>query len=136
MLWLFPLFAFTFGAIVGTFLNVVIHRDPREESIVFPPATARTATRPSSRTTTSRSSLPLAPRPLPRVPRTDQRPLSPVELANGALLPGALPAHGHVTPGFLPLAALVSMTLALIYIDLEIQILPDVIDSPASPSDC
>ena len=28
--------AFALGAIVGSFLNVVIHRVPREESIVFP----------------------------------------------------------------------------------------------------
>src|SRR5256885_7420081 len=31
-------FAFLFGAITGSFLNVVIHRYPREESIVFPPS--------------------------------------------------------------------------------------------------
>src|SRR6476469_7697612 len=31
-----PFFAFALGAIVGSFLNVVIHRYPREESIVFP----------------------------------------------------------------------------------------------------
>jgi leader peptidase (prepilin peptidase)/N-methyltransferase len=30
------LFVFAFGAIVGSFLNVVIHRVPNEESIVFP----------------------------------------------------------------------------------------------------
>jgi len=29
-------FVFAFGAIVGSFLNVVIHRVPRGESIVFP----------------------------------------------------------------------------------------------------
>src|SRR5437764_1808675 len=29
-------YAFAIGAIVGSFLNVVIHRYPREESIVFP----------------------------------------------------------------------------------------------------
>lgn len=29
-------FIFVFGAIVGSFLNVVIHRVPREESIIFP----------------------------------------------------------------------------------------------------
>src|SRR5256885_9357207 len=35
-----PIFTYiiagTFGAIIGSFLNVVIHRVPREESIVFP----------------------------------------------------------------------------------------------------
>lgn len=30
------LFAFIFGSAIGSFLNVVIHRVPREESIVFP----------------------------------------------------------------------------------------------------
>src|SRR5438045_5845451 len=35
---LLSIFAFALGAIVGSFLNVVIHRYPREESIVFPPS--------------------------------------------------------------------------------------------------
>ena len=30
------IFIFLFGAVVGSFLNVVIHRVPLEESIVFP----------------------------------------------------------------------------------------------------
>jgi leader peptidase (prepilin peptidase)/N-methyltransferase len=30
------LFSFAFGAVVGSFLNVVIHRLPRDESIVYP----------------------------------------------------------------------------------------------------
>ncbi len=30
------IFVFAFGAIVGSFLNVVIHRVPNEESIIFP----------------------------------------------------------------------------------------------------
>jgi leader peptidase (prepilin peptidase)/N-methyltransferase len=34
--WFFPLCAFTFGACVGSFLNVVIYRVPKEESIVRP----------------------------------------------------------------------------------------------------
>ncbi|MDH3494381.1 MAG: prepilin peptidase, partial [Acidobacteriota bacterium] len=34
--WLGYLGIFLFGAIVGSFLNVVIHRVPRGESIVFP----------------------------------------------------------------------------------------------------
>ena len=35
-LWVACLFVAMFGAIIGSFLNVVIHRLPREESIVFP----------------------------------------------------------------------------------------------------
>lgn len=35
-LWLTCVFVAVFGAIIGSFLNVVIHRLPREESIVFP----------------------------------------------------------------------------------------------------
>jgi leader peptidase (prepilin peptidase)/N-methyltransferase len=34
--WLFFIFAFVFGAVVGSFLNVCIYRLPRGESIVFP----------------------------------------------------------------------------------------------------
>ncbi|REJ78572.1 MAG: prepilin peptidase [Acidobacteria bacterium] len=34
--WIGYVFTFVFGAVVGSFLNVVIHRVPREESIVFP----------------------------------------------------------------------------------------------------
>ncbi len=35
-LWLTGVFVAIFGAIIGSFLNVVIHRLPRDESIVFP----------------------------------------------------------------------------------------------------
>src|SRR5207237_4304683 len=52
-----------------------------------------------------------------------------VELAN-ALFYLALFMHTGATIGFLLLAAIVSMTIALIFIDAEIQILPDVIDLP------
>lgn len=35
---LFPATAFVFGAMIGSFLNVVIHRVPKNESIVSPPS--------------------------------------------------------------------------------------------------
>ncbi|MES2695122.1 MAG: prepilin peptidase [Verrucomicrobiota bacterium] len=34
--WFFPLFVFVFGACVGSFLNVVIYRVPKHESVVTP----------------------------------------------------------------------------------------------------
>ncbi len=118
------------GAIVGSFLNVVIHRYPREESIVFPPSKCPHCGTPI--------------KPYDNIPilgylwllgrcRACRAPISPryplVELAN-ALFYLALFQRTGLTWGFLPLAALVSMTICLIYIDLEIQILPDVIDLP------
>ena len=130
MTWLFPATAAALGAIVGSFLNVVIHRYPREESIVFPPSKC-----PHCGTHI---------KPWDNVPilaylwllgrcRACRAPISPryplVELAN-ALFYLAIFLRTGLTWGFIPIAALVSMTICLIYIDLEIQILPDVIDLP------
>ena len=50
-------FVFTLGAIIGSFLNVVIHRVPNEQSIVFPNSACPDAERRSRHTTTSRSQL-------------------------------------------------------------------------------
>jgi leader peptidase (prepilin peptidase)/N-methyltransferase len=36
--WFFPLVAFFFGACIGSFLNVVIYRVPKDESVVSPPS--------------------------------------------------------------------------------------------------
>lgn len=127
---LLPAMAAVLGAIVGSFLNVVIHRYPREESIVFPPSKC-----PDCGTHI---------KPYDNVPilgylwllgrcRACRAPISPryplVELAN-ALFYLAIFQRTGTTWGFLPIAALVSMTICLVYIDLEIQILPDVIDLP------
>ncbi|RTH97623.1 prepilin peptidase, partial [Thermus scotoductus] len=35
---MWSLFALLLGLVVGSFLNVVIHRIPRKESIAFPPS--------------------------------------------------------------------------------------------------
>ena len=130
MTWFYLALAFGLGAIIGSFLNVVIHRYPREESIVFPP----------SRCPHCATQI----KPYDNVPIVawlwlggkcracrggiDARyPL--VELAN-ALFYVAIFQRTGLTPGFLAIAALVSMTIVLIYIDLDIQILPDVIDLP------
>lgn len=37
--WLLPLFAFVFGAVVGSFLNVCIYRIPEDRSIIMPGST-------------------------------------------------------------------------------------------------
>ncbi len=130
MTWLFLAAAFALGAIIGSFLNVVIHRYPLSESVVFPPSHC-----PHCNTNI---------KPYDNVPvlswlwlrgrcRACREPISGryplVELAN-ALLYVALFQRTGLTLGFLPLAAFVSMLIVLIYIDLDIQILPDVIDLP------
>jgi leader peptidase (prepilin peptidase) / N-methyltransferase len=127
---LFALYAFALGAIVGSFLNVVVHRYPREESIVFP----------ASRCPACGEKI----RPWDNVPivswillagrcRACRAPISLryplIELAN-ALLWLAAWLHLGLTPAAAVVAIVSSMTIALIFIDAEIQILPDVIDLP------
>src|SRR5213075_2575613 len=127
---LLAFYAFATGAIIGSFLNVVIHRYPREESIVFP----------ASHCPNCNTNI----RWFDNVPilsylvllgrcRSCQAAISPryplVELAN-ALFYLAVYQRTGPTIVFLPVAAIISMTIALIYIDVEIQILPDVIDLP------
>lgn len=125
-----PVFAFALGAIVGSFLNVVIHRYPREESIVFPASHCPHCNVPIR----WYDNIPIVSFAVLlgrcrscRAPISWRYPL--VELAN-ALFYLALYFHTGPTIGFLLVAAVVSMTIALIYVDAEIQILPDVIDLP------
>ncbi|HVS32155.1 MAG TPA: prepilin peptidase [Thermoanaerobaculia bacterium] len=123
--------AFALGAIVGSFLNVVIHRYPREESIVFPAshcASCQTAIKPYDNVPIL-SYLWLRGRCRHcREPFSIRYPL--VELAN-ALFYLAIFQRTGPSVFFLPIAAIVSMLIVLIYIDAEIQILPDVITYPA-----
>ena len=123
-------FAFLFGAIVGSFLNVVIHRYPREESIVFPPSHCPRCDAPirwyDNIPILSYAGL-LGRCRACRQPISWRYPL--VELAN-ALFYLAIFLHTGPQITFVFLAAMVSMLIALIYIDAEIQILPDVIDVP------
>jgi leader peptidase (prepilin peptidase)/N-methyltransferase len=116
-----------FGLLVGSFLNVLIHRLPREESIV----------RPGSRCPACGGRI----RPLDNVPvaswlllagrcRSCRAPISfrypLVELSNGALWVAAFwraPSWGDFASG----AFLCSACLALAWIDFDFQILPDTI---------
>jgi leader peptidase (prepilin peptidase) / N-methyltransferase len=123
-------FAFALGAIVGSFLNVVIHRYPLEESIVFPASHCPYCKAPIR----WYDNIPLLSYAVLRARcRACRMPISAryplVELAN-ALFYLALFLHTGPTIGFPLIAAIVSMTIVLIYIDAEIQILPDVIDLP------
>jgi leader peptidase (prepilin peptidase)/N-methyltransferase len=130
MQFLLAFYAFGIGAIVGSFLNVVIHRYPREESIVFPGSHCPHCDAPIR----WYDNIPIASWIVLggrcracRAPIALRYPL--VELAN-ALFYLALFLHTGPTVAFLPVAAVISMTIALIYIDAEIHMLPDVIDVP------
>ena len=123
-------FAFAYGAIVGSFLNVVIHRYPIEESIVSPPSRCPEC---GARIRWFDNIPILAWLWLRGHCRDCRAPISLryplVELAN-ALFYLAIFLHTGPTFAFLLLAAFVSMLILLIYIDAEIQILPNVIDLP------
>jgi len=119
-----------FGLVVGSFLNVVIHRLPNEKSVVSPPSSCpscggRIAPRDNvpvlswvvlgGRCRSCRAKIAV------------RYPL--VELSNGALwalVLRAAPSWGDAATG----AFLVSASIALLAIDYDHQILPDVITLP------
>lgn len=130
MLMLFAAYVFLLGAITGSFLNVVIHRLPLGESVVFPPSRC-----PSCRERIAPyDNIPVISWLLLRgrcrncgVPISTRYPL--VEAANG-LLWLAVWLHLGTTVSALLLSILLSMIVVLIFIDLDVQFLPDVIDLP------
>lgn len=121
---------FALGAIVGSFLNVVIHRWPLGESIVFPASRCPkclTAIKPYDNVPVV-SWLVLGGRCRAcREPIAVRYPL--VELAN-ALFWLAVFLFTGPSWAFPLVAAVVSLTIVLIFIDLDIHILPDVVDLP------
>lgn len=128
--WIGYLFVFIFGSLVGSFLNVVIHRVPREESIVFP----------NSRCPKCETAI----KPFDNIPilgwlmlggkcRACKEPISPrypaVELLHALLWVLVFWQIGF-TP-FLPVGLIfVSVLVALMFIDAEHMILPNVITYP------
>jgi leader peptidase (prepilin peptidase)/N-methyltransferase len=127
---LLPFYAFALGAIVGSFLNVVIHRYPREESIVFPGSHCPHC----NAAIRWYDNLPILSFLILRARcRACHAPIAVryvlVELAN-ALFYLAIFLRTGPTVVFVLVAAIVSMIITLIYIDAEIQILPDVINLP------
>jgi leader peptidase (prepilin peptidase) / N-methyltransferase len=130
--WFYAAAACAFGAIVGSFLNVVIHRYPREESIVFPASHCphcQTAIKPYDNVPVLSFLWLRGKCRACRGPISVRYPL--VELAN-ALFYLAVFQRTGLSLMFLPLAAVVSMIIVLIYIDADIQILPDVITIPGA----
>ncbi|RNC69870.1 MAG: prepilin peptidase [Desulfuromonadales bacterium] len=124
------IFSFILGAVVGSFLNVCIYRLPAGESVVSPP----------SRCPACGSRI----RPWHNIPiigwlilrgkcRDCGAPISPryplVELLNG-LLTLALFLKFGPSPTFLVLFVFCSALMAITFIDLDHQIIPDVISLP------
>ncbi len=124
------IFTFVFGALVGSFLNVVIHRVPRKESIVFPNSACPKCKNPI--------------KPYDNLPilswlilggkcRKCKEKISPrypaVELLTALLFGLTFWAVGF--NAFLPVCLIfVTMMVSLIFIDAEHKILPDVINLP------
>lgn len=127
-------FAGVLGLLIGSFLNVVIHRVPLGESIVSPPSTCPTC----GHRVRSRHNIPVIGWLALRgrcfdcgAPISARYPL--VELGTGALFAAAaLRFGGHlsVLPAYLVFAA---VSVALAGIDLDVRRLPDVIVLPSYP---
>lgn len=124
------IFIFLFGAAVGSFLNVVIHRVPNEQSIVFPNSACPNCKNPI--------------KPYDNIPifswlilkgkcRNCKNPISPrypaVELLTALLFVLVFWQIGF--NAFLPVSLIfVASIVALIFIDAENMILPNVITYP------
>jgi leader peptidase (prepilin peptidase)/N-methyltransferase len=123
-------FVAVFGAIIGSFLNVVIHRLPREESIVFP----------NSRCPSCAAAI----HPLDNIPilsylilrgrcracRAWISPRYPMVEALMALLYALLFLRDGLTVALPFDLAFVTALVALVFIDAEHMILPDAITYP------
>jgi leader peptidase (prepilin peptidase) / N-methyltransferase len=123
-------FVFAFGAIVGSFLNVVIHRVPKEESIVFP----NSACPKCKNAIKGYDNIPiLSWLILGGKCRNCKEKISPrypaVELLTAVLFTLTFWAIGF--NAFLPICLIfVATMISLIFIDAENMILPDVINYP------
>jgi leader peptidase (prepilin peptidase)/N-methyltransferase len=122
-----------FGALIGSFLNVVIHRVPREESIAFPAShcpSCGTAIRPYD-------NIPVVSWAVLRGRcRSCRAPISArypaVELLTAVLLALTFRFHSGLTLSLPFDLAFVAAVLALIFIDAEHMILPNVITYPGA----
>jgi leader peptidase (prepilin peptidase) / N-methyltransferase len=127
---LFASFAFLFGSLVGSFLNVCIFRMPKSESVVFPPSHCTSC----DYVIRWYDNIPMLSYAILRgkcrrcgAPISLQYPL--VEFINGALTLALFLKFG---PGliFAILFLLCSALVVITFIDLEHQIIPDSITLP------
>lgn len=122
--------AFVFGLIIGSFLNVVIHRLPSGESLNAPPSRCPGCEQRirwydnlpvlswiilGGKCRSCRSAISI------------RYPL--VELATGVAFVAAYLYAGATIPGLM-LAAIISLVIALIFIDLDTQLLPNALTFP------
>jgi leader peptidase (prepilin peptidase)/N-methyltransferase len=126
--------AFVFGTVIGSFLNVVIHRVPRGESVVTPPSACPSCGHPIR----NRHNVPVLGWLVLRGRCADcGQPISAryplVELGTG-LLWAALAWRFADQPALLPAYLFFgSLAVALALIDLDVRRLPDVLVLPAYP---
>lgn len=126
----FVVFAFIFGSVVGSFLNVCIYRLPREQSVAFPPSRCPGC----GSGIRWYDNIPLLSYLLLRGRcRSCGSKISPqypvVELINGLLTLFLFLKLGP-SPTFLVLFLFTSALVVITFIDLEHQIIPDVISLP------
>src|SRR5918995_3191668 len=126
------LVAVLFGLIVGSFLNVVIHRVPRRESVVWPASHCPHCGEPIR----PRDNVPLFSYVLLRGRcRNCKEPISaryPAVEATTGLLFGVAAYQFGVSLALLPALVLISALIPLAVIDLEHRLLPNAIVGPAT----
>src|SRR5215218_7398261 len=126
------LVAILFGLVVGSFLNVVIHRVPRRESVVWPASHCPHCGEPIR----PRDNVPLISYLLLRRRcRNCKEPISaryPAVEATTGLLFGAAAFQFGVSLSLLSALVLISALISLAVIDLEHRLLPNAIVGPAT----
>jgi leader peptidase (prepilin peptidase) / N-methyltransferase len=128
-----PIYAFLFGNVIGSFLNVCIHRLPKEESIVLPGSRCPACQAPIQ----PWDNIPLVSFVLLRGRcRECQHPISwrypLVEALTGSLFALTVTRFG-VTLNTVFLLALLCSLVIISFIDLDHQIIPNVITLPGIP---
>src|SRR5215470_4787161 len=123
--------ALVFGLIIGSFLNVVIHRLPRDESIVLPPSHCPEC----GYQIKPYDNIPIISylllRGRCRSCRSAISPIYPaVELLVGCLYLLFFMLKGGLTPEFFVDVVFVSLVVPLVFIDYEYMLLPNAITYP------